>query len=64
MEVHEFDSLPGDQFERVLEELLVQNGFTEIEYTPKSADFGADIISKKDGQRYAIQVKRSSSSPW
>ncbi len=61
MHITEFDGLDGEAFEHILRTLLVSQGFTNIKLTPKTADFGADIIAEKDGRKSAIQAKRSTS---
>ncbi len=57
--ITEFDKLTGEDFEKALERLLISQGFSEITYTPKTTDFGTDILTVKDGVKYGIQVKRS-----
>lgn len=52
------DELSGVQFEEWCCRLLENRGYEEITMTPASHDFGADILAKKDGVRYAIQCKR------
>ena len=51
----------GYQFETFVAELLQRNGFSEVQVTPKSKDFGADILAKKDAVVYVIQCKFYSS---
>ncbi|HIH73038.1 MAG: Uncharacterized protein XD43_1198 [Thermococcales archaeon 44_46] len=46
----------GDAFERIIAEKLKKQGYT-VELTPKSGDFGADIIARKGNKKIAIQVK-------
>lgn len=46
----------GIEFEYYLADLLKKNGY-ETELTPKSNDYGADIIATKDNIKYAIQCK-------
>lgn len=57
--ITEFDKLTGEDFEKALHRLLESQGFKKIEYTPKTADFGIDILAIKDETKYGIQVKRS-----
>lgn len=40
---------------------MKHQGFTAIQFTPKSFDFGADIVAEKDKTKIAIQIKRSMS---
>lgn len=46
----------GEEFEDYVIEILHSAG-TEATATPKSHDYGADIIAERDGHRYAIQCK-------
>ncbi len=50
--------MEGTEFEDYCAGLLEANGFTEIEMTPATADFGVDIFAEKDGLTYAFQCKR------
>jgi len=47
----------GQDFEEYVAALLKSNGYRHIRTTPKSGDYGADIIAEKDGLSYAIQCK-------
>lgn len=51
----------GYEFEEVVAHLLEQNGFVDVQVTPKSKDFGADILAQKDSVQYVIQCKFYSS---
>ena len=53
-----FEDMEGTEFEKYCADLLAANGFTEIEMTPATADFGVDIFAEKDGISYAFQCKR------
>ncbi|WP_168169234.1 restriction endonuclease [Thermococcus sp. 5-4] len=53
------DPHQGYSFEEVVARELESYGY-EVELTPKSRDFGADIIARKDGKKMAIQVKYTS----
>lgn len=46
----------GIEFEYFLADLLKKSGY-ETELTPKSNDYGADIIATRDNIKYAIQCK-------
>lgn len=59
IDVLQLDKLSGEDFEKVVGELLKQHGFTSLEFTPKSCDFGADILAKSGEVKYAVQIKRS-----
>jgi restriction system protein len=61
MTISDLDKLEGVEFEQALKAPLSTVGFSEITFTPKTADFGADVIAKKEGRKCAIQVKRSTS---
>ena len=50
--------MDGAEFEEYCARLLQLNGFTEIEMTPASSDFGVDIFAEREGITYAFQCKR------
>lgn len=52
------DEMEGHEFEYFCADLLEKQGFTEVEVTRGSGDFGVDILAKKDGVTYAVQCKR------
>lgn len=54
------DELEGHEFEIWCADLLKDAGFSEVEVTRGSRDFGVDILAEKDGITYAIQCKRYS----
>ena len=58
MNISIIDKLSGVQFESFLQYILPRLGFTSIEQTKKTGDFGADIIANRDNKRFAIQAKR------
>lgn len=45
------------EFEVFCAEWLKIHGYENVELTPKTNDFGADIIAHKSGERYACQCK-------
>lgn len=51
------DRMDGLQFEHYIAALLESQGFTHIQVTPPSGDYGADVIAHKDRERWAVQVK-------
>ncbi len=57
----DFDNMEGHQFEAFCAELLLKNGFTDVEKTQGSGDQGVDIIAFKDGVKFGIQCKCYSS---
>ena len=52
------DEMDGREFEYFCADLLEKQGFTEVEVTRGSGDFGVDILAEKDGVTYAVQCKR------
>lgn len=52
------DGMEGHDFEYFCAELLERNGFTDVEVTRGSGDFGVDILAERDGITYAVQCKR------
>lgn len=55
--VSPMDEMEGHEFEYYCAELLERNGFTEVEVTKGSGDFGADILARKEDITYAFQCK-------
>ena len=53
----EMDDMEGHEFEYFCADLLRDNGFTEVEVTRGSGDYGVDILAQKDGITYAVQCK-------
>jgi len=51
------EELNGLEFEGYCAELLEANGFSDVEVTPATADFGVDIFAEKSGVSYAFQCK-------
>lgn len=51
------DKMKGEEFERYAGELMKHKGY-HVEYTRASGDFGTDIVARKDGFKYSIQIKR------
>ena len=51
------DNMDGHGFEYWCADLLKKMGFINVEVTPSSGDQGVDILSEKDGVKYAIQCK-------
>ncbi len=50
------DISPYDYEFKVAEHLKAK-GFTNVNTTPKSGDYGADVLAEKDGKRFCIQCK-------
>jgi restriction system protein len=53
------DKMTGIEFERYVVKLLKAKGYSHIRLT-EEYDYGIDIIAKKDGITWGIQVKRYS----
>ncbi len=53
--------LTGYEYEHKGTKFLKDKGFSIVEVTQGSGDYGVDIIAKKDGERYAVQCKYYSS---
>ncbi len=54
------DEMDGLDFEYYCADLLVADGFYDVQVTKSSGDYGVDILAEKDGVTYAIQCKRYS----
>lgn len=52
-----FQDMAGDEFESYCALLLKNNGYTDVEVTQTSRDYGVDVFAYKDGVSYAIQCK-------
>lgn len=53
----EWDDMDGGEFELYCADLLEKSGFTDVEVTKASHDYGVDILAEKDGVSYAFQCK-------
>ena len=56
-EMHEVDRMTGENFEKYLLILFQAIGY-QVESTPGSQDYGADLILYKNGMKIAVQAKR------
>lgn len=54
------DNMDGIAFEHYVANLLRSEGYSKVEVSKASGDFGVDITASKSSLRYAIQVKRYS----
>ena len=54
----ELDGMEGHDFEFFCADLLERAGFTDVEVTRSSGDYGVDVLAEKDGVTYAVQCKR------
>ncbi|MBR4858146.1 MAG: restriction endonuclease [Clostridia bacterium] len=59
--ITEFDCMSGIEFEKLCAEILLKNGFKNIELTPHTGDQGVDILAEKGFIKYAIQCKHYNS---
>lgn len=57
-ELEKIDMFTGIEFEQYIMLLLKKEGYTNIESTKVSGDYGVDIVAKKDDLKCAIQCKR------
>lgn len=55
--VHKIDSMSGEEFEEFLSICFKRLGY-QVRATPKSNDFGADLILTKDSRKTVVQAKR------
>ena len=53
----EIDNLTGYEFEEFLGEYYKSLGY-KVADTPKTNDYGADLILEREGRRYVLQAKR------
>lgn len=49
--------MDGWDYEKECAKYIATLGFTDIQVTPGSGDFGCDILAFKDGKKYGIQCK-------
>ena len=57
-EYQDYDKLDGWEFEQFCADVLRNNGFSNVEVTSGSGDYGIDVLACKSGLKYGIQVKR------
>lgn len=55
--ISQIDSLSGIEFENYIAAIFKYKGYN-VRETPRSGDFGVDLIITKDGQKTAVQIKR------
>lgn len=55
--MNELDAMNGREFEIACAEILKANGFTNVEITQSTRDYGVDILARFNGEDYAIQCK-------
>ena len=61
-DLYKIDSMNGHDFEYYVARILKHNGYSDVEVTSGSNDFGVDVLASKGSDRYAIQVKRQQST--
>lgn len=55
----DIDSMNGEQFERYIAQRLRATGYSSVQLTPSSGDYGVDIVAiDQNGNKCAIQCKR------
>jgi len=60
--IHEMDKMDGITFEKFCLNLLIINGFENVQLTSETGDHGIDLLAEKDDITYAIQCKCYASS--
>ena len=53
----DLDKLSGEEFEIYIGFLLEERGY-RVQFTPKSHDYGADLLIMKNRKKYVVQAKR------
>lgn len=59
--IEEIDKMTGIQFEEFLRLLFMDFGY-DVKRTPKSGDYGADLVLEKNQKRIVVQAKRYKST--
>lgn len=59
LQISHIDTMTGEEFEQYVAELLHFQGY-KTRMTPRSGDYGVDIVASKDGVKTAVQIKRYS----
>lgn len=59
LSIEKVDIMDGITFEQFLKRLFIYKGY-QVSETPRTGDFGADLILKKDGLVTVVQAKRYS----
>lgn len=55
--IYDIDILSGEDFEKFLFYFYKKHGY-RVKLTPKTHDFGADLVIKSHGKRVVVQAKR------
>lgn len=59
LQIAHIDAMTGEEFEEYVAELLRFQGY-KTRMTPRSGDYGVDIVASKDSIKTAVQIKRYS----
>lgn len=54
------ENMNGYEFEEYVARRLVAVGYSNVDVTPKSGDYGADILARSNGRKVCIQCKKYS----
>jgi len=57
LQISQVDTMTGEEFEEYVAELLRSQGY-KTRMTPRSGDYGVDIVASKNGIKTAVQIKR------
>lgn len=55
--IEKVDIMSGEEFEQFLKRIFIFKGYS-VSDTPRSGDYGADLLIKKDGRLTVVQAKR------
>ncbi len=58
-QITDLDKMTGEKFEAFLADMFRRKGYN-VQQTPKSRDYGVDLIVERGGERFAVQCKRRS----
>lgn len=61
LDINQVDAMGGVEFENYIEALFRRDDY-RTEGTPRTGDYGVDLIAIKDGRRIAVQCKRHKGS--
>lgn len=57
LQISQIDTMKGEEFEKYVAELFRFQGY-RVQMTPRSGDYGVDLVASKDGVKTAVQIKR------
>lgn len=57
LQISHIDTMTGEEFEEYVAELLRFQGY-KTRMTPRSGDYGVDIVASRDGVKTVVQIKR------